>query len=455
MAQQNPQRTSNLLTALAYIVIMIAILATVNFLANRYNQSHDFTQNKKFTLSDQSEKIAKNLKQDVSITYWGQPGNFQGAKDLLDRYKALSTKIDVHYNDADKMRLQAQAAGVKSYGTIFVEVGNKKQEAKSLTEDEITGALVRVIKGGDRTVCFTLGSEENSIDDAANTGYSKAKELIERNNYKTQTVKMLPKPEIPKECTILVVGGPKRDFIQQEVDALKSYVEDGGRALLLFDPPFKLANEEIDENAAFMNVLAGWGVTPLKNVVLDLSGAGQAIGAGPQYPLVDSYESQPIVKDMKEYPTLFPLTRSLEVKNGDKTTVDKLFSTSEDSVATANLSSPEVKLTKQDQKGPLLLGAAGTFKSDKEGGPGMFVVVGTSGWIANGFLGFGGNRNLFLNTLNWLSSDNDLISIRPKEPDDRPLNMNQKQVSAMFYSSVLGLPILIILAGVGVWWRRR
>ena len=150
MAQKNPQRTSNLLTALAYIAIMIAILAVVNYLANAHNTSHDFTLSKKFTLSDQTEKIAKNLKQDVTITYWGQPQTFQNAKDLLDRYKLLSNKIDVHYNDADKMRLQAQTAGVKSYGTIFVEVGNKKQEAKNLTEEEITGALVRSIKGGDR-----------------------------------------------------------------------------------------------------------------------------------------------------------------------------------------------------------------------------------------------------------------------------------------------------------------
>jgi ABC-type uncharacterized transport system involved in gliding motility auxiliary subunit len=135
--------------------------------------------------------------------------------------------------------------------------------------------------------------------------------------------------------------------------------------------------------------------------------------------------------------------------------VDKLFSTTEDSIATLNLASPEVKPGKTDLKGPLLLGAAGKYNGGKEGGPGMFVVVGTSSWIANGFLSFNGNRNLFLNMLNWLSSDEDLISIRPKEPDDRPLNMNQRQVNMVLYSSVFGLPILIVVAGLGVWWRRR
>jgi ABC-type uncharacterized transport system involved in gliding motility auxiliary subunit len=101
------------------------------------------------------------------------------------------------------------------------------------------------------------------------------------------------------------------------------------------------------------------------------------------------------------------------------------------------------------------LGAAGTYTTGKETGNGRFVVVGTSGFAANNFIGFNGNRDLFMNMLNWLSSDEDLISIRPKEPSDNPLNMNARQVSMLFYSSVVGLPLLIVIAGVGVWWRRR
>ena len=158
---------------------------------------------------------------------------------------------------------------------------------------------------------------------------------------------------------------------------------------------------------------------------------------------------------MKDVPTLFPIARSLDVKNGDKTMVDKLFETTGDSFATLNLKSPEIRQGPNDLKGPLVLGAAGTYTTGKETGNGRFVVVGTSSFAINYFVTFNGNRDLFLNMLNWLSSDEDLISIRPKEPTDRPLNMNQRQVTLMFYSSVFGLPLLILAAGVGVWWRRR
>jgi ABC-type uncharacterized transport system involved in gliding motility auxiliary subunit len=60
-----------------------------------------------------------------------------------------------------------------------------------------------------------------------------------------------------------------------------------------------------------------------------------------------------------------------------------------------------------------------------------------------------------MNMLNWLSSDEDLISIRPKDPEDRRLNMNARQASMLFYESVVLLPLAIIIVGVGVWWKRR
>ena len=101
------------------------------------------------------------------------------------------------------------------------------------------------------------------------------------------------------------------------------------------------------------------------------------------------------------------------------------------------------------------MGAAGVYTTGKESGNGRFVVVGSSGFPANFVFAFNGNRDLYLNMLSWLSSDEDLISIRPKEPTDNPLNMNQRQVSLMFYSSVFGLPLLIVAFGAGVWWKRR
>ena len=264
-----------------YILIVLAVVGALNFLTNRYNKTYDTTSSKQFTLSDQTLKIAKNLKQDVSISYWDQPTSFQAAHDLLDRYKDLSPKIDVKYQDLEKNITQARAAGVTRRGAVLVQTGGKTQEAKSLSEEEVTGALVRALKTGDKIACFVEGAGEHTLADTDRGGYGELKTLAESNNYKTQSINLLQKPMIPNDCTMVIVGGPTRDYLQPAVDALKNYVENGGKAIIMLDPPFKFAKENIDDNAALVNVVASWGVTFDKNLVLDTSGVGQLYGLGP------------------------------------------------------------------------------------------------------------------------------------------------------------------------------
>src|ERR1019366_7440668 len=110
-----------------YVLIVVAVVGVLNFLANRYNKTYDTTSSKQFTLSDQTVKIAKNLKQDVSISYWDQPTQFQAAHDLLDRYKNLSSKIDIHYEDLEKNITKAQPAGETRPGAVLGQTAAKTQ----------------------------------------------------------------------------------------------------------------------------------------------------------------------------------------------------------------------------------------------------------------------------------------------------------------------------------------
>lgn len=442
-----------------YIAIVLAVLGVANFLANRHNKSWDLTANKRFSLSDQTIKVVSNLKPDVKITYFDKASQFSGAggaKDLLDRYSNLSPKLSVDYVDPDKKPQAAKAAGVRSYGTTFIQVGDRREEAKSVTEEEITGALIRALKGGERTACLVQGSGEHSFDDTGRQGYSAFKEQLERNNYKTKTISLLEKAEVPKECTVVIVGGPRRDYLAPQVEAVKKFVEGGGRALIMLDPPVRFRGDEVDENAALTNLLASWGVTLSKDLVLDTSGIGQIFGLSEAVPLVTSYETHAIVRDMKETATAFPLARSLDTKTFDHGSVDKLFSTTANAFATTNLNGGEVRIDPaKDKKGPFALGVAGTYNTGKEKEQGRFVVVGSSGWVANNILKFNGNRDLAMNIMNWLTSDEDLISIRPKEPEDRRLSLTVSQMRTLFFASVVSLPLLIIAAGLSVWWKRR
>jgi ABC-type uncharacterized transport system involved in gliding motility auxiliary subunit len=240
------------------------------------------------------------------------------------------------------------------------------------------------------------------------------------------------------------------------VDAIKKYVEGGGRALFMLDPPLKLGEKQIGDNAALASLLESWGVTPDKDLLLDESAASQLLGGGATAPVVLQYDSHPIVNDLTGTSTAFPLSRSLETKNTDKTTITKLFSTSADSYATNNLASSEIRIDPaKDKHGPFTLAVAATYAGSKPSDSGRFVVVGNSGWAANQALGFSGNRNLLLNMVNWLSSDEDLISIRPKPPEDRRINLTRAQFRTVQITSQFFLPMIVIFGGVMVWLKRR
>jgi len=438
-----------------YLLFIMAIISVVNVLANRYNKSYDSTANKRYSLSEQTGKIVKGLKQDATVTYYDKTSAFRTAKDVLDRYATLSPRVHVVYVDVDKNPQTARAAGITKYGTAVVQIGDKKQDATNVSEQDITGAIIRDLKTGTRTVCFLSGSGEHQIDDTERNGYSKLKDLLAKDNYATKAISLLEKSDIPADCRVVVVGGPRNDYPQPEVDAIKTFVEQGGSALFLLDPPLKIGRATAD-NDALTSVLANWGVTLEKDLLLDLNPIGQLEGLGPQVALVAKYDSQPIVDDLKGTATGFPLSRSLTTKDGDKTKVQKLFESSETSLATTNLNSPTVNPNDpKNKKGPMTIAAAGTYTTGKENSQGRFVVIGTSSWIANSFLSFNGNSDLAMNTVNWLSTDEDMISIRPKPQDERNVTMTKSQFNWVRISSQFLLPGALLLIGVSVWWRRR
>jgi len=174
----------------AYIVVYVAIILTavvvVNVLADRYNKSYDGTANKRYSLSEQTKKIARELNQDATIRFFDQSTRYGQAKDLLDQYGNLSSKVHVVYVDPDKEPEVAREAGIKNLGTAVVQIGQRKEEAKSVTEEGITGAFIRLLKNKTRTVCFVSGSGEHQIDDSDRNGYSRLKDLLSKDEYEAK-----------------------------------------------------------------------------------------------------------------------------------------------------------------------------------------------------------------------------------------------------------------------------
>src|ERR1700758_3323388 len=205
------RQTKYVAYATVYILVIVAAVAMANVLADRYSKSYDSTSNKRYSLSDQTAKIVKGLKQNATITYFNQSTRFRDGKDLLEQYAKLSPKVQVKYVDPDKDRELAAEAGIRSYGTAIVQIGAKHEEAKSMTEEGITGAFIRDLKSNTRTVCFISGSGEHQVDSSDRDGLSRFKDLLAKDNYETKSIDLLQKAEVPAKCTTVVIAGPTRN----------------------------------------------------------------------------------------------------------------------------------------------------------------------------------------------------------------------------------------------------
>lgn len=432
-----------------YVIVVIAILGVGNWLAKDYNKTLDVTANKRFTLSDQTKKVVGDLKKEINVYYFEKTDRYEQARDIFDRYRNINSNFKVNYVDPDKKPDVARIEGMRNFGDIIIDSGVKKETAKALTEEELTGALIRALKTGTRTVCFVEGSGEHRVSDTTREGYSTFKDALEKNNYKTQTISLIEKPEVPKDCNIVIVGGPKRDYLQPAADALKTFVAGGGNAVVNFDAVLDLPDQKMGDTPNLSALVAEWGVTMKGDVLIDLGSASRLFGQ--LSPVVGTYESHPITRVMADNASVLPLARSLEVK----APAEKLFSTSEGSYSLTN---PKLPMKEADldkgAKGPFAVGAAAKIGTGKTAG--RVVVVGSSNWTANFIMAAPiANRDLALNVMNWLTSDEELISIRPKEPEDRRLSVTGGGLRALFFFSIIGLPLFVILTGVSVWWRRR
>lgn len=436
---------------IAYIVIVAAVLVAINVVASRHDHSWDLTKNHRYSLSPESVKIVADLRQPMELIYFDRSSEFPHAKQFLGRYQRESNRVKVQFVDPDRHPDLANQYKIRTYGTTVVASAGRKQLVTTLDEQDITNAMVRVLKGGPKIVYFTDTEGERDPGDTGRTGYSVLKKALEDENFTVKTLPLAQQPAIPKDCSILVVAGPSHSFVAPEITAIDAYLKGGGRALFMLGPESKGPLVQYLENSLDVKL------TP--DIVVDQSGIGRLFGASELMPIVANYDTHPITDQMGHVATIFPYARTVQPGDDKAATavVEPLLETSPASVASTNFANGEVRLNEASAlRGPLTLGVAGTLSGsgDKSGG-GRFVVFGSADFPANDVITFGGNRDLALNTMNWLAAQESFISIRPKPRQNAPINLNASQMQTIWLSVLVYLPVFIVLCGVFVWLRRR
>jgi ABC-type uncharacterized transport system involved in gliding motility auxiliary subunit len=426
-------------------VAVVAIIGFGNFLGYRHHKRIDLTTEKLYSLSDQTRKVVTDLKKDVKVMLFDKD-DAQGIGDQMKEYRNLSSHFSFERIDPQKNMEAAKQYKVTQLGDVVVASGDRNERPKDTTEQSIINAIIKVTRDQLKKICFVEGHGEKKLSSTGEgDGYGVVDKMLKNENYETKSINLVSSNDVPSDCDVLVLAGPKQSLFPQEASAIGKYLENGGKAMLLIDP---------DTDPKLEDVLHAWGIQLGNNTVVDVSGVGRFFQLGPGAPLARSYGTHAITKDFEGTMTFFPMSRSVEATSGSGVTTTDLMKTSEDSWAETEISAGKVAFDEgKDKKGPITLGvAASKTEGDKEA---RLVVIGDSDFAANQFAGVQRNGDLFMNSINWLAQDEDLISIRPKNPADRRVSMTEADQNQLFWITLVFMPLATIGSGVYIWWKRR
>jgi ABC-type uncharacterized transport system involved in gliding motility auxiliary subunit len=452
------------------IVAVLGILAAINYIGKRQNKRWDLTAAKQFSLSDQSRNVLAKLDAPLQVTVFAQDTAFQQYRDRLREYEYASKQVKTDYIDPEKKPAIAQQNQIQQLGTIMLQFKGRTERITSDTEQDITNGIIKVVTGQQKKVYFMQGHGEKDPDATARDGYSTINAALKAENYTVEKLVLAQTGAVPDDASVVVVAGPKTDLFAPEIDALKKYLGKSGKLLLLIDPP-----DPAKPESPLANVIAlahDWGTDVTNDIVVDASGMGRLFGAGPEVVVAANYPSHPITERFNIL-TAFPLARPVVPVSGGVNghTAQTIVESSPRSWAEHDLKSlvaGEVSLdpSKGDKAGPVSLAAAVSAsstteppkpdaKSDAPKPETRVAVFGDADFATNAALGIQGNRDLFMNTVGWLSQQENLISIRPKEAADRRITMTAAQQININWISLLIIPGVVFASGVYSWWRRR
>jgi ABC-type uncharacterized transport system involved in gliding motility auxiliary subunit len=432
------------------ILIVLGILVLINFIFYKENIRFDLTKNKKFTLSDQTKKVLKQINQEIKVIAFFQKETQKEAENLLKEYQAQNKKIKVEFIDPDAKPALAQNYGIERYGTFVLEMGDRKQEVTEASESDITSGILKLLKKEKKKIYFLTGHGEKDTESGGDKSYTQIKSQLEKENYDVKTLNLIVKPEMPKDAAILVIASPKARILDKEKEIILKYLDENGKVLLLLDPKSE-ANNEI----GLADILEKWGIEMNTNLVIDptkyfLEDVGTIV--------IDKWILHKITENLPG--VFFPGVMKVAPKKDlpKDITIQSLAKTSNNSWLEANFANRQVKFDSgQDEKGPVSVAvvAEKETKDDAKKAGTRLAIFGDSDFAVDAFSEILSNQDLFINSIAWLAEEEELISIRPKEQENRQVNLSSRQAKFVFYLTVVGMPLIVVIGGVAIWVRRK
>jgi ABC-type uncharacterized transport system involved in gliding motility auxiliary subunit len=428
-------------------------MGAVNFLGAMYNHQVDLTKEGIFSLSDQTRNVLSRLDRDVVIMAFYRPEEPDRGllEALVDRYRLDTERVTITFINPEKDPAAVKLYKITESGPrVLLRSGNQETKLRNVSEEDLTNGIVKVALTSAKTILFLVGHGEADIHSAEAEGYQDAAAALADEGYTVETVSLLDKSRVPEGAGGVIVAAPKTPLLQPEIEMLHGYLVLGGHVMILLEP---------GEDAGLTAFLSDWRIGIAKDKVVDMNPMSRAFGFGADMPIIQKLEQHRITHGMKAS-VVFPTVRSVNGLQGavQGVTATEVVRTSEGSWGEVDFDNEPYAKDPGDFGGPvpiLTVATKGARSRVAESSQTRLLVVGDHQFANNRFLPMLGNKDLFLNAVNWLVEEEERIAIRPKSRGTSRLLITETEASFVKFFTIDIVPMVLLAAGVAVWQLRR
>ncbi len=435
-----------------FIALLLLVVGLLAWLSTRYVVEADWTAAGRHTLSEASSQVLDELQGPLRITSFSRaelsPELRQRSRELVARYQRHRGDIELIFVDPDQRPQQVREWGVQAEGELVLEYMGQRENLRTLGEQALTNAIMRLLRDDERKVYFITGHGERRFDRQANHDLSQWAEQLQQRGFDFQQLNLSSTPEIPADASALVLASPQLPLHPGEVALLVDYLEGGGNLLWLSEPERPEGLAPLKE-ALDLHFVPGTLIDP----------TGQRLGIdNPAIVLVPEYPAHPVSQGLEAL-TLFPIAHAIQQYSDSAWQSFPLLNTLPNSWAETGPLDGEVRFDDtEDTPGPLTIGLL--LERSIEGTDGIqaqqrVAVLGDGDFLSNSFLGNGANQELGDRLLNWLSHDDRFIAIAPRTAPDTRLDLERNHIMLIGFGFLVALPLLLLASGLTIWWRRR
>lgn len=434
----------------SFVVLVVVLTALIAVVARQHAVQWDLTSSGRNSLSAASVDVLRKLAGPIVVTAYATPhdprlGDLRKhIGDFIARYQRAKPDVQLNFIDPRERPKAAAKAGVQVNGELVVEYRERSERLSTLSEFDFTNLLIRLSRTESRLVMSLDGHGERSLVGAANHDLGDFGKQLASKGLSVNALNLAIAPQVPDDVSVLVVASPQIDVPPAEVAKLVSYVERGGNLLWLIDQEPLNGLQELAERI---------GLVLSPGVVVDPDAIEHGGRPVMSVAAPGGYGGHPVLESMRVN-TLFPFARAINVNEFDGWRSTPLVEVAARGwIETDDLGGRIVFDKARDTPGPVQIAVA--LERMREEKTQRVVIVGSGHFLANMYLGNGGNLDLGVNIVNWLAGDERLISIQPRSAPDTTLTLSKGGLLAIVVAFLIVVPIVLLATGALIWWRRR